>query len=309
MTRDVQRSAQGYTYPHFRDSESSTTRAGQPARGENANAAEKEAACKGNLSGRLRDQVCIRGRRISSTEPQAFAVWQSPACPCTRRRRSGLESIGNFVHLFTTVEGISEIIRFGGLMLLILIVFAETGLLVGFFLPGDSLLVTAGFLAATTDVLSIGPVVVALSLAAIVGDSTGYYIGKKAGAALYNRPQSRFFNRERLLATKAFYDKYGGITIVLARFMPFARTFAPVVAGVAEMNYRKFLTFNIVGGIGWVVSMSLLGYFFGQIPFVKQHIEKAIVLIIVLSIAPVAVHAWKSRKPRAHSQAASSPRR
>ena len=229
-------------------------------------------------------------------EPQAFAVWQSPARPALVEGDQRLESIGNFIHLFTTVEGISEIIRFGGLMLLILIVFAETGLLVGFFLPGDSLLVTAGFLAATTDVLSIVPVVVSLSLAAIIGDSTGYYIGKKAGAALYNRPQSRFFNRERLLATKAFYDKYGGITIVLARFMPFARTFAPVVAGVAEMNYRKFLTFNIVGGIGWVVSMSLLGYFFGQIPFVKQHIEKAIVLIIVLSIVPVAVHAWKSRK-------------
>src|SRR5919109_2175747 len=214
----------------------------------------------------------------------------------TRRRRAGLESIAGFIHLLTTVEGISENIRFGGLVLLILIVFAETGLLVGFFLPGDSLLVTAGFLAATTDVLSIGPVVGALSLAAILGDSTGYYIGRKAGAALYNRPQSRFFNRGRLLATKAFYDKYGGITIVLARFMPFARTFAPVVAGVAEMNYRQFLTFNIVGGIGWVVSMSLLGYFFGQIPFVKQHIEKAIVLIIILSLTPVAVHAWKSRK-------------
>jgi membrane-associated protein len=111
-----------------------------------------------------------------------------------------------------------------------------------------------------------------------------------------------------LLATKAFYDKYGGITIVLARFMPFARTFAPVVAGVAEMNYRKFLTFNIVGGIGWVVSMSFLGYFFGQIPFVKQHIEKAIVLIIVLSVAPVAVHAWKSRRLRASSRGGTSPR-
>jgi membrane-associated protein len=211
-----------------------------------------------------------------------------------------LESIGNFIHLITTVEGISEIIRFGGLMLLILIVFAETGLLVGFFLPGDSLLVTAGFLAATTDVLAIWPVLTTLSVAAIVGDSTGYYIGKKAGAALYNRPQSRFFHRERLLSTKAFYEKYGGMTIILARFMPFARTFAPVVAGVAEMNYRKFVTFNIVGGIGWVVSMSSLGYFFGQIPFVKQHIEKVIVLIIILSVAPVAVHAWKARKAHVH---------
>ena len=214
-----------------------------------------------------------------------------------------MESLGNFIHLLTTVEGISEIIRFGGLMLLILIVFAETGLLIGFFLPGDSLLVTAGFLAATTDILDIWTVLTTLSIAAIIGDSTGYYIGKKAGAALYNRPQSRLFHRERLLTTKAFYEKYGGMTIILARFMPFARTFAPVVAGVAEMEYRKFVTFNILGGIGWVVSLSLLGYFFGQIPFVKQHIEKAIVLIIVLSIAPVAVHAWKSRKTQAQSAA------
>jgi membrane-associated protein len=216
-----------------------------------------------------------------------------------------LDFIGNFVHLLTTVEGISEIIRFGGLMLLILIVFAETGLLVGFFLPGDSLLVTAGFLAATTDVLDLWSVLTSLSIAAIIGDSTGYYIGRKAGAALYNRPQSRLFHRERLLSTKAFYEKYGGTTIILARFMPFARTFAPVVAGVAEMDYRKFVTFNILGGIGWVVSMSLLGYFFGQIPFVKQHIEKAIIFIILLSVAPVVLHAWKSRKLQARASAIS----
>ncbi|MDQ3828648.1 MAG: VTT domain-containing protein, partial [Candidatus Tectomicrobia bacterium] len=150
-------------------------------------------------------------------------------------------------------------------------------------------------------VVHIWPVLTSLSIAAILGDSTGYYIGKKAGGALYNRPQSRFFHRERLLTTKAFYEKYGGMTIVLARFMPFARTFAPVVAGIAEMDYRKFVTFNILGGIGWVVSMSLLGYFFGQIPFVKQHIQKAIILIIVLSVMPVVLHAWKSRKLQARA--------
>jgi len=224
------------------------------------------------------------------------------------RRRNRLEAIGNFIHLITTVEGISDIIRWGGLVLLVLIVFAETGLLVGFFLPGDSLLVTAGFLAATTDVLNIWPVLITLSVAAILGDSTGYYIGKKAGAALYNRPQSRLFNRERLLATKVFYEKYGGMTIILARFMPFARTFAPVVAGVAEMEYRKFVMFNILGGVGWVFSMSLLGYFFGQIPFVKQHIEKAIILIILLSVAPVVLHAWKSRRSQTRPATASQPR-
>jgi membrane-associated protein len=209
------------------------------------------------------------------------------------------------MYLITTVDGISQIIGWGGLVLLILIVFAETGLLVGFFLPGDSLLVTAGFLAATTDVLNIWSILTALSAAAIVGDSTGYYIGKKAGAALYNRPQSRFFHRERLLTTKAFYEKYGWMTIVLARFMPFARTFAPVVAGVAEMDYRRFATFNVFGGIGWVASMTLLGYFFGQIPFVKQHIEKAIMLIVLLSVMPVVLHAWRSRKIALQSSAAS----
>ncbi len=218
-----------------------------------------------------------------------------------------MDALGHFMHLITTVEGISDIIRWGGLLLLVLMVFAETGLLVGFFLPGDSLLVTAGFLAATTDVLTIWPVLTTLSAAAIVGDSTGYAIGKKAGAALYHRPPSRFFNRARLLATKSFYERYGGLTIVLARFMPFARTFAPVVAGIAEMHYRKFVLFNILGGIGWVVSMTLLGYFFGQIPFVKQHIEKAIILIIVLSVLPVVLHAWKSRRLRAAPTVVPSP--
>lgn len=195
-----------------------------------------------------------------------------------------------------SVEGIQEIIRWGGLLILIAIVFSETGLLVGFFLPGDSLLVVSGFMAATTDILNIWQVILALSLAAIVGDSVGYAIGYKAGVALYNRPQSKWFRRDYLLKTKAFYEKYGGITIVMARFMPFARTFAPTVAGIGQMDYRKFLFFNIFGGIGWVASMSLLGYFFGQIPFVQKHIEKAILIIIFLSVLPVFIHAWKAHR-------------
>ena len=207
-----------------------------------------------------------------------------------------LASLSDLIHLFTTVEGITDIIRWGGLLALFVIVFAETGLLIGFFLPGDSLLVTAGFVSATyPDVLTLWEVIVALCIAAIVGDSTGYYIGKKAGHALYNRPQSRLFRRDHLLKTKAFYEKYGGITIVLARFIPFARTFAPVVAGVGEMQYRRFLAFNVFGGIGWVVAMSLLGYLFGNIPFVQRHIEKAIILVIFISVLPVIIHVWKSR--------------
>lgn len=210
-----------------------------------------------------------------------------------------MESLQHIIALLTTVEGLTELIRWGGLLLLVAIVFAETGLLVGFFLPGDSLLVTAGFVAATTEILSLWQVVAALSAAAVIGDSTGYAIGKRAGAALYQRPSSRFFHRERLLATKAFYDRYGGLTIIVARFLPFARTFAPVVAGIAAMDYGRFVTFNIVGGLGWVVSMSALGYFFGQIPFVKHHIEKAILLIVVLSLVPVVLHVWRSRRHRA----------
>jgi len=205
-------------------------------------------------------------------------------------------------HLISSVEGITEIIRWGGLPILAAIVFAETGLFFGFFLPGDSLLVTAGFVAATTDVLRIGDVLVVLTVAAIVGDATGYWIGRRAGEALYERRDSRFFKRKHLLATKAFYDKWGPIAIVLARFVPIARTFAPAVAGVAQMNYRRFAVYNVLGGVGWVVSMSLLGYFFGQIPFVQRHIEKAILLIIFVSLLPVAIPLakawWRARREK-----------
>jgi membrane-associated protein len=207
-----------------------------------------------------------------------------------------LETIRHLLHLITTVEGLTELIRWGGLAALTAIVFAETGLLIGFFLPGDSLLVTAGFVAATTDILDLSTLLVVLCIAAVVGDSTGYAIGRKAGPPLYNRPDSRFFKREHLLRTKEFYERYGGSTIVLARFMPFVRTFAPVVAGIAQMNYRRFVVYNVVGGVGWVCSMTLVGYFFGQIPFVQRHMEKVIVLVIVLSVLPIVLHWWKARR-------------
>jgi membrane-associated protein len=202
----------------------------------------------------------------------------------------------DFLHLITTVEGITEIIRWGGLGALVAIVFAETGLLVGFFLPGDSLLVTAGFVAATTNALDISTLLITLPIAAIVGNSTGYLIGKRAGRALYERPESRWFKRRHLLETKAFYEKYGAITIVMAQFMPFARTFAPVVAGIGEMSYRRFVLFNVVGALAWVVSMLLLGYYFGQIPFVQRHIEKVILLVIFISVLPVGLQAWRMRR-------------
>lgn len=208
-----------------------------------------------------------------------------------------METLRQLAWYITSVEGITEIIRWGGLPILATIVFVETGLFFGFFLPGDSLLVTAGFVASQSpDLLDLRSVLIVLSAAAIVGDTVGYSIGRKAGEALYSRPDSRFFKREHLLKTRAFYERYGPITIVLARFVPFARTFAPAVAGIAQMNYRKFLVYNVCGGIGWVVSLTLLGYFFGQIPFVKKHIEMAILLVIFVSLLPVVVSAWTARR-------------
>lgn len=207
-----------------------------------------------------------------------------------------MEFIQSVMHYFS-IEGIQEIIAWGGLAILFVIIFSETGLLVGFFLPGDSLLVVAGFVASTKpEILNIWHVLIWLGIAAVAGDSVGYLIGKKAGAALYQREQSRWFRKDHLMKTKAFYEKYGGVTIILARFMPFVRTFAPTVAGVAEMEYKKFISFNCIGGIAWVCSMVCIGYFFGQIPFVQRHLEKALVAIILISVLPVAIHAWKERK-------------
>ena len=202
--------------------------------------------------------------------------------------------------LFPELPTLREVVIWGGYVGLFAIIFAETGLLIGFFLPGDSLLVTAGLYAAATGELDPVLLIVLLSVAAVAGDATGYVIGLRAGHALYNRPQSRLFRRDHLVKTREFYEKYGGITIVLARFMPFARTFAPVVAGVAEMKYRRFALFNITGGVGWIVSMVLLGYYLGQsIPGIEEKIEYVIAIVIVLSLLPMLVkylhHVWSSR--------------
>jgi membrane-associated protein len=163
---------------------------------------------------------------------------------------------------FRTVYNVPELIRLVGLYGMIFIVFAETGLMVGFFLPGDSLLVTAGIFAAKGD-LDIYTLIPCLIVAAIAGNATGYFIGHKAGHALYSRPNSLLFRREHLIRTHEFYERHGGKTIILAQFMPIVRTFAPVVAGAADMTYRRFATFNVVGAIFWIASMSLTGYFLG----------------------------------------------
>jgi membrane-associated protein len=197
---------------------------------------------------------------------------------------------------FRTLYNVPELVAWAGLAGLAFIVFAETGLLVGFFLPGDSLLITAGLFAARGD-FEIVPLCTVLCASAIAGDATGYWIGKRAGAALYHRQQSWWFRREHLLRTKAFYDAHGGKTIVIARFMPFARTFAPVVAGIAEMGYRRFATYNIFGGLAWVLSMCLGGFFLGQaVPDLDKHIHLVVVIIIFLSLVPAFVAWWRSKK-------------
>jgi membrane-associated protein len=192
------------------------------------------------------------------------------------------------------------------------VIFAETGLLVGFFLPGDSLLVTVGIVAralADTAAANNEPnswniwwLMGVLILAAIVGDSVGYWFGAKAGPAIFNRPSSRWFKRDHLLAAKAFFDRHGGKTIVIARFMPFARTFVPVVAGAAKMNYRWFFAYNVIGGVAWISSMLLFGYFatdflepplqaiFGPEFKLAKKVDILALVIIALSLMPMVIH-------------------
>ena len=177
------------------------------------------------------------------------------------------------------------------------IIFAETGLLVGFFLPGDSLLMTVG-LVASRGLLSIEVLLPLLILAALVGDATGYAIGRQAGARLFTRPNSRFFSQARLLQAKVFYDRYGGKTIVLARFLAFARTFAPPVAGAVGMPYASFTLYNVVGGVAWVTSMLLLGYWLGEavdrLPVNPEFAFVAVIgAIVAVSVAPAAWHLWR----------------
>jgi membrane-associated protein len=220
-----------------------------------------------------------------------------------------IDLIHEFWQLISTPEGLKTLIGWGGIPIMTLIVFAETGLLIGFFLPGDSLLFIAGFLASQAGgrAVSILWLNLILMAAAIIGDTVGYWIGNRAGPAIFNRPQSRLFRRDHLLAAHAFYEKHGGKTIILARFMPIVRTFAPVVAGAASMSYRRFLAFNVFGGIGWVFSISMLGYWLGSFKLVRDNLEKAVIIVILLSISPMFIH-WvqhrRAKRDEACSQAA-----
>ncbi len=181
-----------------------------------------------------------------------------------------------------------ELVRVAGYFGLFAIVFAETGLLVGFCLPGDSLLVTAGLLASQGGSLNVWVLGTVLSLAAVLGDSVGYAIGYYLGPRVFNRDDSFFFNKDHVVKTQRFYQKYGAKTIVLARFVPIVRTFAPTVAGVGKMEYRRFLAFNVVGGVGWVWSMVLAGFFLGRsIPDLEHHLHWVALIVIAISFIPI----------------------
>jgi membrane-associated protein len=191
-----------------------------------------------------------------------------------------------------------------GIWGIFLVIFAESGLLIGFFLPGDSLLFTAGFLASGPSSvpdelhLSLPLLLVGCFVAAVAGDQVGYLMGRRVGPAIFRRPDSRFFKQDNVDKAQAFFDKYGAKTIVLARFVPIVRTFAPVVAGVSRMNYRTFVTFNVIGGGLWAVGVSLLGYFLGQIEFVERNLEIAILTVVAISVMPIAVELWRAHKER-----------
>jgi membrane-associated protein len=202
--------------------------------------------------------------------------------------------MGPLWDLLHQIYNVQDIVRWGGPALVCAIVFVETGLFVGFFLPGDSLLVTAGIFASAGQ-MNLAWLLIPVAICAIAGDQLGYWIGRRLGQELYRRPDSRFFRKKHLENAHAFYEQHGKKTIILARFLPIIRTFCPPVAGAARMDYGQFLTFDIVGGIVWVWSMVLLGYFLGRaVPHIDERIHIVIAIVIVVSLIPAGLQALKA---------------
>ncbi len=229
------------------------------------------------------------------------------ACSCARKKfrasffheelRRVLDAILHFFQSLYSSEGLKELIRSGGAPLVCTIVFIETGFFVGFFLPGDSLLVTAGIFSALPDGIPLKWLLLPVMLCAIVGDQIGYWIGRSAGVALYRRQDSLFFRRSHLQRAHDFYEKYGGRAVILARFIPIVRTFCPPVAGAAKMPYARYLLFDICGGILWVGTMILGGYALGSsVPNIGERIHYVIAVVIVLSILPAVISILRSRR-------------
>ncbi|HVX41993.1 MAG TPA: VTT domain-containing protein [Gemmatimonadaceae bacterium] len=194
------------------------------------------------------------------------------------------------------LRDVRALISWGGYVGLTAIIFAETGLLIGFFLPGDSLLVTAGLLAGTSGLFNVYWLGILLSVASILGNTSGYAIGRATGPRLFSRENSLLFNKKHLIRAHEFYERHGGATVIIARFMPIVRTFVPVVAGMAQMSYRRYTLYNVIGGLGWIWGMLFIGYFLGRyIPGVDRHIDSVIVLVILVSFLPGIIGWLKNR--------------
>jgi membrane-associated protein len=195
-----------------------------------------------------------------------------------------------------------KLIEAVGLIGVWVVVFAESGLLIGFFLPGDALLFTAGFFASQPSSipddlhLPLWPLILGIVVGAILGDQVGYLFGRKVGPALFKRPDSRFFKQQNVAKAQAYFDKHGPRTIVLARFVPIVRTFAPIVAGVSNMDYKTFVRWNILGGLFWGVGVTLLGYWLGQIDVIAENIELTIIAVVGISCLPIVIELWRARK-------------
>ncbi len=210
--------------------------------------------------------------------PFLFDVWRSLTDP------------ERLIHLLSQV-----ITGWLGYAVLAGIVFAETGLLIGLFFPGDSLLFTVGVVAGAGE-LNIVQICLLLTLASIVGDQSGYFLGFRTGPHIFSRRDSRLLKQEYVTRTQAFYERHGGKTLIYAKFVPIVRTFAPFMAGVGRMRYARFLSFNVFGGIGWVLSMTLAGYNLGAVPVVRRHFEKVVIGIVAVSVLPLVLHYFKSRR-------------
>jgi membrane-associated protein len=193
------------------------------------------------------------------------------------------------IHFLTTVVS-----GWAGYIVLFAVVFAETGLLVGLFLPGDSFLFTIGVVAGAGD-LDIVTICMLLVAASILGDQCGYFLGNRAGVTIFDRPDSRFFKRQYITDTEAFYRRHGGKTLIYAKFVPIIRTFAPFMAGVGRMPYARFLRFNVVGGLAWVILVVIAGFYLGQFALVRRHFEKIVLLVVLVSVLPIVVQLVKNR--------------
>ena len=211
---------------------------------------------------------------------------------------------------FHKIRDVKAIIAWGGYVGLTAIIFAETGLLVGFFLPGDSLLVTAGLLSAQPQFgLNVYALGALLTIAAIVGNSVGYVIGRATGPRLFTRDDSLLFKKKHLYRAQEFYAKHGGKTLVIARFMPIVRTFVPVVAGLANMPFGVYTAYNVLGGVAWIWSMLFIGHFLGRVvPGIDKHIEPMILVIIALSLLPAFISWWRERSKSRAAASAAAPR-